>query len=117
MFEELAFIAFTTADLAQVKRFWVTLLGFPIVREDENYLMVDARGVRLCFDLPDGDDHRAPSSDGVVGLKVKDLAASLAALESRGVRAVISPVDNDDHGKWAKLLDPDGRSVILTERG
>ena len=64
MFEEAAFIAFTTGDLVQAKRFWVTLLGFPIVREDERYLMVDACGLRLCFDLPDGDDHRAPGSDG-----------------------------------------------------
>jgi catechol 2,3-dioxygenase-like lactoylglutathione lyase family enzyme len=114
MFEESAFIAFTTADLPKAKRFWVTLLGFPIVREDENYLMVDACGVRLCFDLPDGDDHGIPGSDGVVGLKVKDLDAALAALASRGVEAVAGPFD-DDHGKWAKLVDPDGRSVILTE--
>jgi len=116
MFEETAFIAFTTADLAQTKRFWVTLLGFPIVREDENYLMVDAGGVRLCFDLPNGDAHSAPGSDGVIGLKVKDLDATLAALGSRGVGTVAGPFD-DDHGKWAKLLDPDGRSVILTESG
>ena len=116
MFEESAFIAFTTADLPQAKRFWVTLLGFPIVREDENYLMVDACGVRLCFDLPDGDDHGIPGSDGAVGLKVKDLDAALAALASRGVEAVAGPFD-DDHGKWAKLVDPDGRRVILTERG
>jgi catechol 2,3-dioxygenase-like lactoylglutathione lyase family enzyme len=54
MFEECAFIAVTTPDLAEAKRFWVGLLGFAIVREDENYLMVDAGGVRLCFDLPDG---------------------------------------------------------------
>jgi hypothetical protein len=44
MFEECAFIAVTTTDLAQAKQFWVTLLGFAIVREDENYLMVDAGG-------------------------------------------------------------------------
>jgi catechol 2,3-dioxygenase-like lactoylglutathione lyase family enzyme len=116
MFEESAFIAFTTADLAKAKRFWVTLLGFPIVREDENYLMVDACGVRLCFDLPDSDDHRIPGSDGVVGLRVKDLDAALAALASRGVGAVAGPFD-DAHGKWAKLVDPDGRSIVLTERG
>ena len=114
MFEEAAFMAFTTADLAQVKRFWVTLLGFPIVREDENYLMVDACGFRLCFDLPDGENHRAPGSDGVIGLQVKDLDAVLAALGNRGVVAM-GPY-HDHHGKWAKLLDPDGRSVILTER-
>jgi catechol 2,3-dioxygenase-like lactoylglutathione lyase family enzyme len=116
MFEESAFIAFTTSDLVDAKRFWVTQLGFPIVREDENYLMVDACGVRLCFDLPDGNDHRAPSSDGVIGLKVKDLNAALTALGGRGIVAVAGPFD-DHHGKWAKLVDPDGRSVILTERG
>lgn len=85
------------------------------MREGENYLMVDACGVRLCFDLPDGDDHRAPGSDGAIGLKVKDVEAALTALRSRGVEAVSGPFD-EGHGRWAKLVDPDGRSVILTER-
>ena len=115
MFEECAFIAVTTADLAQAKRFWVSLLGFAIVREDENYLMVDAGGVRLCFDLPNGDEHQRPGSDPVIGLKVNDLAATLEALSTRGIRATAGPFD-DRHGKWAKLLDRDGRTVILTER-
>jgi catechol 2,3-dioxygenase-like lactoylglutathione lyase family enzyme len=114
MFEETAFIAFTTADLVQAKRFWVILLGFPIVREDENYLMVDACGVRLCFDLPDGGEHRTPVSDGVVGLKVQDVDAVLTTLRSRGVEAVSGPFKGDQ-GRWAKLVDPDGRTVILTE--
>ena len=116
MFEQPAFIAFTTADLAQAKRFWVTLLGFQIVREDETYLMVDACGVRLCFDLPDGENHRTPGSDGVIGLKVTDVDAALTALRHRGVEAVAGPFD-DHHGKWVKLIDPDGRSVVLTEEG
>jgi|SRR5215813_12968974 len=116
MFEESAFIAFTTADLLQAKRFWVTLLGFPVVREGENYLMVDACGVRLCFDLPDGEDHLTPGADGVIGLRVRDVGVALDALRSRGVEAVAGPFD-DDHGKWVKLIDPDGRSVILTEQG
>ena len=116
MFEQSTFVAFTTLDLVHAKRFWVTQLGLAIVREAENYLMVDACGVRLCFDLPDGDDHRAPSSDGVIGLKVKDLDSALKVLQTRGVETVAGPFD-DHHGKWAKLVDPDGRSVILTERG
>jgi catechol 2,3-dioxygenase-like lactoylglutathione lyase family enzyme len=116
MFEECAFIAVTTADLEQAKRFWVTLLGCAVVREDKNYLMVDAGGVRLCFDLPNGDDHQQPGSDPVIGLKVKDLDAALEALSNSGIRAIAGPFD-DRHGKWAKLLDPDGRTVILTERG
>jgi catechol 2,3-dioxygenase-like lactoylglutathione lyase family enzyme len=116
MFENCAFIAVTTANLAEAKRFWVTLLGFPIIREGDNYLMVDACGVRLCFDLPDGGDHQEPGADGVIGLKVRELDAALAALASRGIQAAAGPFE-DSHGKWAKLLDPDGRSVILTERG
>jgi len=115
MFEECAFIAVTTADIAKVKLFWVTLLGCAVLREDENYLMVDVGGVRLCFDLPDGEDHQRPGSDPVIGLKVKDLDAALETLSNHGIRATGGPFD-DHHGKWAKLLDPDGRTVILTER-
>lgn len=116
MFEECAFIAVTTTDLAQAKQFWVTTLECPIVREDENYLMVDAGGVRLCFDLQNGDDHQQPGPDPVIGLKVKNLDEALETLSNRGVVALGGPFD-DHHGRWAKLLDPDGRAVILTERG
>jgi len=116
MFEECAFIAVKTADLAQAKRFWVMLLEFPIIREDDNYLMVDAGGVRLCFDLPSSDVHQTPGSDPTIGLRVKDLDAGLTVLASRGIRPAEGPFE-DHHGKWAKLLDPDGRAVILTERG
>jgi hypothetical protein len=93
MFEESAFIAFTTLDLVHAKGFWVTQLGFPIVRAAELF-HGGCLWVRLCFDLPDGDDHRSPSSDGVIGLKVKDLGAALTALRSRGIEAVAGKFDD-----------------------
>jgi len=77
---------------------------------------ISACGVRLCFDLPDGEDHRTPGADGVIGLKVTDVDAALTALQDRGVDAVAGPFD-DHHGRWVKLIDPDGRSVVLTEQG
>jgi catechol 2,3-dioxygenase-like lactoylglutathione lyase family enzyme len=115
MFQDCAFIAVTTTDLVSVREFWVTLLGFPVVREDDEFLMVNACGVRICFDLPEGDIHQ-PGTDAVIGLKVEDLEVTLEALAARGVRAAGGPFQ-DHHGKWAKLLDPDGRTVIVTERG
>lgn len=42
LFEECAFVAVTTTDLARSKRFWVERLGLPMIREDETYLRATA---------------------------------------------------------------------------
>ena len=115
LIERCAFVAVTTASLARARKFWVDRMGFPGVRQKRgDFFMVDAAGVRLCFDLADGETHRLGSSDPVIGLKVASLERTLAALARRGVRPVRAPVASP-RGSYAELKDPDGRSVVLTE--
>ena len=114
LFEECAFITLTTADLERARDFWVAKLGFPVIHEDEHYFMIDAGGTRLCFDLPDGAARRSGSHPSI-GLKVKRLEDAMAALKQRGLE-VSAPFLEDSRGRWAELRDPDGRTVILTER-
>lgn len=114
-FEGCAFVAVTTADLARARKFWVDRMGFPVVRQKRgDFFMVDAAGVRLCFDLADGETHRLVSSDPVIGLKVDSLDRTLALLARRGVRPVKAPVASP-RGSYAELKDPDGRTLVLTE--
>jgi catechol 2,3-dioxygenase-like lactoylglutathione lyase family enzyme len=114
LFEECAFITLTTADLGRARDFWVVKLGFPVIHEDEHYFIIDAGGTRLCFDLPDG-AARQSGSHPSIGLKVKRLEDAMTALEQRGVQ-ISARFLEDSRGRWAELHDPDGRTVILTER-
>ena len=76
--------------------------------------MVDAGGLRLCVDREDGEDHRTGGGDPVIGLLVRDVAATLSALAARGVVADQGPVAGT-RGAWARLRDPDGHTLVITE--
>jgi len=113
--ERYSFVALTTTDLARQRAFWVDQLGFPVTEEAPgDFFIVDAGGLRLCFDLADGDIHVAGGTDPVVGLKVERIEDALAILRERGVQAS-STATPAERGRYAVLRDPDGRAVILTE--
>ncbi len=115
LFDKCAFVAVTTRDLARARKFWVDRMGFPVVQQKRgDFFMIDAAGVRLCFDLADGETHRLGSFDPVIGLKVESLERALAGLARRGVRPTRAPVATAG-GRYAELKDPDGRTVVLTE--
>jgi catechol 2,3-dioxygenase-like lactoylglutathione lyase family enzyme len=113
--ERYSFVALTTTNLEQARRFWVDQLEFPVTREEAGrFFMVDAGTLRLCIDLPEDDVGRSGGTDPVIGFKVASLADSLAGLAARGVRASRGPI-TAANGRYAELRDPDGRTVILTE--
>lgn len=115
MFERYSFVATTTTNLAEAREFWVSKLGLP-VREEQpgEFFIVDAGGLRLCVDLPDGQIHKGGSTDPVLGLKVATLEPVLAELSARGIRSDAG-IESGAHGRFAVIHDPDGRDIILTE--
>ncbi len=113
--ERYCFVALTTTNLARQREFWVDQLGFPIREEQPGeFFIVDAGGLRLCVDTPDGEIHVSGGTDPVVGLKVKSLAGTLVELAARGLTAPGGTVAGP-RGNYAVVRDPDGRAVILTE--
>jgi len=113
--ERCSFVAITSSDLAAARVFWVERMGFSVTEEETgHHFIVDAGGLRLCVDGPDGDIHRTGSSDPVLGLKVASLTKTLAELARKGIRPTRGPIAAAK-GSWAALQDPDGRTVILTE--
>jgi catechol 2,3-dioxygenase-like lactoylglutathione lyase family enzyme len=113
--ERYSFVAITTSNLAAARAFWVERMGFAITEEETgHHFIVDAGGLRLCVDGPDGDMHRTGSTDPVLGLKVSSLAKTLTDLARKGIRPTRGPIAAAK-GSWATLQDPDGRTVILTE--
>src|SRR5262245_57533105 len=115
VFERYSFVAVTTTDLVRAKHFWSEQLRFTVTEEKAgHHFIVDAGGLRLCFDLPDGEHHKTSGADPVIGFKVASLDKALAALRQRGVEPTDGPVVGN-RGAYAALRDPDGRPVIITE--
>lgn len=115
LFERYSFVAVTTLDLAQARDFWVDTLGFPVTDEKPgDFFMVDAGGLRLCIDLADGETHKFGGADPVIGLKVASLSQVLEKLAASGVKSVEGPT-SAPRGQYARIRDPDGRVIILTE--
>jgi catechol 2,3-dioxygenase-like lactoylglutathione lyase family enzyme len=115
MFESCAFVAITTTDLDRARAFWLDALGGRLLREEPgHFFMLEIAGLTLCVDREDGDAHRAGGTDPTIGLRVLDLSAALAQLAGRGVRPVEGPTTGKS-GRWARIEDPDGRSVVVTE--
>lgn len=116
LFARNAFIALTTPDLDSARKFWVRKLGCEVVEDRPGeFLLVDAGGVRLCFDLPDGDTHRiSDGTDAVIGLHIESVKDLLPELIANSITVVEGP--SGVPGRyWLRVLDPDGRSVIFTE--
>ena len=60
-------------------------------------------------------DYFAPSTAGfMINLRVDDLDAMVEALEAKGIE--ILGTQNEDYGKFAWILDPDGVKVELWQQ-
>jgi catechol 2,3-dioxygenase-like lactoylglutathione lyase family enzyme len=115
MFERYSFVAVTSEDLSAARRFWVEQLGFQVTEEKPSeFFIVDAAGLRLCVDQPDGKIHFTGSTDPIIGLKVRSLRDTLGMLRGRGITEAANPVSSGK-GSYTIIHDPDGRAVVLTE--
>ena len=114
-FSRYSFVAVTTRDLRAARAFWVGTLGCRVTQEERGqFVMVDAGGLRLCLDVADGDTHRGPGPDPVIGLKVRSVPRALERLAARGIRPMEAPV-RGRRGTYARVKDPDGRIVIVSD--
>ena len=113
--ERVDFVSFLTQDLARARRFYTEVLGLEIETEGESDLELRAGQVTLdVFDPSSIGQPFAPSPAGVA-LRVADVDAARAELESKGV-----PFDGDTIVtgvcKQAWFKDPDGNALMLHRR-
>jgi catechol 2,3-dioxygenase-like lactoylglutathione lyase family enzyme len=112
--ERCSFVAMTARDLARARSFWAGDLLCPVLEEEEDeYLIVDAGGLKLCIDV-DAGRAKAKQSDPVLAFSVSSVTAVVSALRTRGV-PIVKVEDAEDDAKWAEILDPDGHTILLTE--
>lgn len=108
------------ADPEATKTWYREVLGLSV--NDYGGFHFDHRESAAAFDagartifapFPEGADYFAPSTlPFMVNLMVDDLDAVLARAEAAGV-AQLQPAESHDYGRFAWLLDPDGRKLEL----
>jgi len=113
--EKVDFVSFLTQDIARAKHFYAEVLGLPIETEGENDMELRAGQVTLdIFDPSSIGQPFAPSPAGLA-LRVPDVDAARAELESQGVVFDGETIETDVC-KQAWFKDPDGNSLMLHRR-
>ena len=117
--ELVAFVA--TTDLARARAFYADVVGLTVTEDSPFACVFDANGTAVRV-TPVRDHTPAPFT--VLGWTVRDMAASVRDLVSRGVGFQrFDGMDQDELGVWtapggdrvAWFKDPDGNVLSLTE--
>lgn len=110
--ERVDFITIPTRDAERSRAWYRDVLGLPV--DPNNPAELTAGQVTLSFWNPSTDGIEFQSSIGGFAVRVPDVVAARAELESKGVQFVGSGDTGVCH--MAVCLDPDGNAVILHRR-
>ena len=122
MLESSDLVAFAGAtDLDRARVFYEQTLGLAVVEQNDFACVLDANGTMLRITAV---PKVSPAGYTVLGWRVTDIAAAVAALAARGVTFLrYDAMDQDDNGVWttpggdkvAWFNDPDGNTLSLTQ--
>jgi catechol 2,3-dioxygenase-like lactoylglutathione lyase family enzyme len=113
--ERVDFVSFLTQDIPRAKRFYTETLGLEIETEGENDMEFRAGQVTLDIFNPASIGQRFAVSPAGLALRVPDVAAARAELESKGVGFDGETVDTGVC-HMAFFHDPDGNVLMLHRR-
>jgi catechol 2,3-dioxygenase-like lactoylglutathione lyase family enzyme len=108
-------------DILEARGFYERVLGLRVVEDTPFSLVLDANGTMLRVTPVLG---LAVQPFTIAGWRVTDIAATVRALEAKGVRFTrYDDMDQDELGIWtapggdkvAWFTDPDGSTLSLTE--
>ena len=122
MLDGAAFIGFIPVrDIFEARGFYERVLGLRVAEDTPFALVLDANGTMLRVAPVPG---LTVQSFTIAGWRVGDIAATVRALEAKGVRFTrYDGMDQDELGIWtapggdkvAWFTDPDGNTLSLTE--
>ncbi len=113
----------STTDLARARHFYADVLGLRLVEVNEYACVFDANGTMLRVTAAAEVAHPGYT---VLGWRVADIAATMAALAANGITFTrYDGLGQDETGIWttpggdrvAWFLDPDGNNLSLTQFG
>lgn len=115
-------VFFTCTDAAATRDWYRSVLGLPIdpsyggtafqwrEKDDPEHV-----GMTIWSPFSATSDYFAPSkSDFMINFRVRDLDGLLAHLKAQGI-ARVGEIDDQEYGRFAWILDPDGRKIELWE--
>jgi catechol 2,3-dioxygenase-like lactoylglutathione lyase family enzyme len=113
--ERVVFVSFLTQDIARAKQFYVDVLGLAVETEGDSDMELRAGQVTLDIFDPSSIGQPFAVSPAGLALRVPDVDAARAELESKGVlfdgETIVTGVC-----KQAWFKDPDGNSLMLHRR-
>jgi catechol 2,3-dioxygenase-like lactoylglutathione lyase family enzyme len=113
--ERVDFVSVLTQDLSRAKRFYTETLGLEVEKEGDSDLELRCGQVTLdVFDPMSIGQAFAPSPAGIA-LRVHDVDAARAELETKGVSFDCDTIVTDVC-KQAWFKDPDGNALMLHRR-
>jgi catechol 2,3-dioxygenase-like lactoylglutathione lyase family enzyme len=113
--EKVDFVSVLTQDLPRAKRFYGETLGLPIETEGENDMEFTLGQVTLDVFNPTSVGQPFVASAAGIAVRVPDVAAARAELESKGVEFDGETVDTGVC-HMAFFKDPDGNALMLHRR-
>jgi catechol 2,3-dioxygenase-like lactoylglutathione lyase family enzyme len=113
--ERVDFLSIPTRDLARARRFYEDLLGLPVDREMPNGVEYSCGQVTLGVWEPEKMGLPFAPNPNDIALRVPDVAAARADLESRGVEFERETFDTGVC-HMAFFHDPDGNALMLHRR-
>ena len=113
-------IFFKTKDPKKISDWYGDNLGLVInpygsVFEFRQGASPDKKGYTVWSPFKDDTDYFAPSEEPyMVNYRVADLKALIADLREKGVK-IVGEIEEFEYGKFAHILDPEGRKIELWE--
>ncbi len=103
------FVTIYTKDLHASRKFYVDLLGFPLLREvGGEFFQIDIAGVPVCVDLATEGTRRANN----IGIEVDNLDVAVTILRNKGLEVHLG-FNSASQEQWAAVQDLDGNELIF----
>ena len=108
-------VTLMVADMNRAVAFYTEVLGFTLAeRHGDAWAEVEGPGIRIGLHPAPAEASKIAATGRMsIGLQVKDLEATMAALEARGVS--FSPVHGDGPVRLTDFRDPDGTPLYLVQ--
>lgn len=109
---KLAYVALWASHFDDVKKLYRDILGLPVARENENFIMFETEGSGLAFHrIGKAPPLNRPTAE--LHLEVWDVDEAYSRLQAKGVKFEEKPANRPWGTRRAKFRDPEGYRVEL----